>query len=250
MLEESAPALAALTRRWILAVSPPGWETPQLAVGEYRPTALARLVVDLLDALELERAVYVGHSWGASIGCHLAASAPARLDALVLLDAGYTDFQDRPGYEEMDLAAVTAISVEQARDARWSSWEDCFEFFRPFVRTWRPALEERLRAGMREENGLIVPVVQPDVFAAASYGVMVEPPSATLESLEKLEVPILLVVASDTISTEHGRRALERFRSAVPDAEVVEVDSGHDLLADAPEDTLAVLDRWAQRSVA
>jgi pimeloyl-ACP methyl ester carboxylesterase len=250
MLDETAPALVEATGRRIIAVSPPGWETPPLAPTDYRPTALARLVVDLLDTLELERATYAGFSWGASIGCHLAATSPERLDALVLLDAGYTDFQDRPGFEELDLEAVLARAAEEAQEARWPSWDACFAFFRPRVRAWRPALEERVRAGMREEDGEIVPIVGYEPFAAAAYGVMVEPPSATLEQLGKLKPAILLVVATDTVATEHGRRALERFRSAVPHADVEEIDSGHDLLSDAPEETVAVVGNWIQRSVA
>ena len=34
---------------------------------------------------------YVGWSWGASIGVHVAAGHADRLTALVLLDAGHTD---------------------------------------------------------------------------------------------------------------------------------------------------------------
>lgn len=54
-------------------------------------------------------------------------------------------------------------------------------------------------------------------------------------------MPTVLVVASETVATDHGRRARERFRSEVPSAEVVELDSGHDLLADAPEETTDVV---------
>jgi pimeloyl-ACP methyl ester carboxylesterase len=81
-------------------VSAPGWETPPLEPDEYRPRMLAGLVVALLDVLERERAAFVGFSWGASIGVHLAAAHWERLSALVLLDAGYTDLQDQPGFVE------------------------------------------------------------------------------------------------------------------------------------------------------
>ena len=244
MLNEHGPMLATATGRRVIAISPPGWETPELEPVEYLPSALVRRLLGLFDELNLEPLSFVGFSWGATIGCHLAAHAPERLDALVLLDAGYTDFQDRPGYEELDLEGVTASSREQAREARWTTWEECFAFFRPFVRKWRPAVEERLRGAMREENGVIVPIVRPEVFAAAAYGVMAEPPSKTLEELGRLVLPILLAVASDTIGTNHGWKALERFRRAVPRARVEEVDSGHDLLSDAPEETISIIGRF------
>ena len=240
-LNEHGPTLAAATGLRVLAISPPGWETPPLPAHEYLPTALVRSLVAWLDELGLERVAFVGFSWGASIGCHLAANAAERLDALVLLDAGYTDFQDQPGFVDVDLATVTARTVEQARELRWSSWEDCFAYFRPRVREWTPPYERRLREGLREEGGLIVPTVPPEVVAAAAYGVIAERPSRTLPQVGSAGVPTLLVVASDTVATEHGRAALERFRSEIPAAETVELDSGHDLLADAPEETLAVV---------
>jgi len=152
MLNEHGPMLATATGRRVIAVSPPGWETPELEPVEYLPSALVRRLLGLFDELNLEPLSFVGFSWGATIGCHLAAHAPERLDALVLLDAGYTDFQDRPGYEELDLEGV--------------------------------------------------------------------------------------------IGTNHGWKALERFRRAVPRARVEEVDSGHDLLSDAPEETISIIGRF------
>ena len=250
MLNEHGPELAAATGRRVLAVSPPGWETPPLPADDYLPTALVRGIVALLDELGLERVAYVGFSWGASIGCHFAAAQPERLDALVLLDAGYTDFQDRPGFREQDLAAITAETVEQARSLRWSTWDECFERFRGYVRTWGPSHERRVREGMREEDGQIVPAVPPEVVAAAAYGVISERPSGTLERLGRLDVPILLVVASDTIGNEWGRAALDRFRQAVPEAEIEEIDSGHDLLADAPSQTVASITAFLDRAAA
>jgi pimeloyl-ACP methyl ester carboxylesterase len=76
----------------VLAVSPPGLgETPALEPEEYRPSGLAGLVVRLLDALGLERATFAGFSWGGFVGCRVAALAPERLSALVLLEGGYMD---------------------------------------------------------------------------------------------------------------------------------------------------------------
>jgi hypothetical protein len=37
---------------------------------------------------------------------------------------------------------------------------------------------------------------------------------------------------------------VERFRAAVPHAELTSVDSSHDLLADAPEETIALVAGW------
>jgi pimeloyl-ACP methyl ester carboxylesterase len=42
---------------------------------------------ELLDALELDRATFVGHSFGGMVACEVAAIRPARVDRLVLIDA-------------------------------------------------------------------------------------------------------------------------------------------------------------------
>ena len=76
----------------VVALDAPGFGgSPALEPARYHPHALADLVPALLDALELERVVFMGYSWGGDIGCHVAARHAKRLSALVLLDAGYLD---------------------------------------------------------------------------------------------------------------------------------------------------------------
>ena len=227
----------------VLAVEPPGWGAPPLPADDYRPTVLVARIVELLDRLELERVSYVGWSWGASIGVHLAKRVAERLSALVLLDAGYTDLQDQPGYEEKE-AALTSEWLAHAAAAKWPSWEDVLAFARQRTRAWRPALEERARASMREDDGLITPLAAPEAFAAAAHGVAQERPSSTLSALGQLDLPILLVVASETVANEWAARGLQRFRAAVPHADVRQIDSGHDLLADAPNATIQAVGDW------
>ena len=221
--------------------------------GSLRPSRPRRAppgveVVATLDDLGLARVGYVGYSWGASIGCHVAALAPDRLAALVLLDAGYTDFQDQPRFVEK---TVDEMAEElRAQDVRFESWDAFLAATRQRHPRWRPALEARARAGMHEENRGIVPVVAPEVVAAAAHGVVAERPSATLSALAGLEDRILLVTASGTVGTEWGRRALERFRAALPRAEVRRIESGHDVLADAPDETISIVGEWLSARLA
>ncbi len=53
--------------------------------GPYRREELAADVIGLLDALEIERAVLVGHSMGGIVAMTTALSAPERVEALALL---------------------------------------------------------------------------------------------------------------------------------------------------------------------
>jgi pimeloyl-ACP methyl ester carboxylesterase len=236
--DEAGPLLAERFGLHVQAVEPPGWTSPPLEPEAYRPSALAALVTPLLAP----RAVFVGWSWGATIGAHLGALAPAELVALVLLDAGYTDLQDEPRFQERSLDDLR--EEFRAGALRFDSWDAYLEAARARPRVWRPALEARARAGMREEDGAVVQLVDPDTGAAAFYGVAVEPPS---EVLARIRCPVLLVVATEMVE-QLGERPLERFRTALPQTEVVTLDSGHDLLADAFDETVDAVGAFVMRA--
>lgn len=58
--------------------------------GPYDMATLAGDVVALLDALGWDRAVVVGHSWGAAVAMHVGAAHPDRVAAVVAVDGGTT----------------------------------------------------------------------------------------------------------------------------------------------------------------
>jgi pimeloyl-ACP methyl ester carboxylesterase len=217
-LVEVGPLLADRGFRVVSIVPPQEFTQPD----DYRPTSLARYV---LEVTQLDRFVFIGHSWGASIGVHLAASHPERVDALVLLDAGHTDVSRIDSCDDL----VREFESDQAAFA-FDSWDAYFDWVKTRVRNWRPSLEPRYRVGMTEENGRIVPRASPRAAAWALYGVSVEPPSA---ELARIEAPVLLILASERNDAD----ALARFRVAQPSARVEVVDSGHDIPEDAPEET-------------
>jgi hypothetical protein len=72
-----------------------------------------------------------------------------------------------------------------------------------------------------------------------------EQPSSAHRQLGREKLPILLVTAS------HNDTAAERdrFRRSVPHAEVRELESGHDLLADAPDETIALVSEWVRSAL-
>lgn len=244
-LNEAGPMWSAEYGLHVISISPPGLETEALPAEEYGLARLASLVVRLLDALDLESAAYVGYSWGASIGCHLGAAHPERLSALVLLDAGYDDVpEDGKTLEQR---------VEEARDAQASArFPDRAAFLsaaREGKRNWRPALEERALAGMREDVGELVVAASFEAAAAALHGVITEPPTEQLTALGRTGLPVLLVTSGERAGDEDGRAAVERFRAAVPQGEIVHIeDPGHDLLADAPEQTIRAVGEFLART--
>jgi pimeloyl-ACP methyl ester carboxylesterase len=223
----------------VVAFAAPGIAGPSAFddLTAYRPTRLADLVVDVADRLGIGRFAYVGWSWGASIGVHLGARHTERLEALVLLDAGHTDI---PGDPEQPLEEILAGLSEQQERYRFDSWDTFFAAARDTRPRWRPALEERLRAGMHEVDGAIVARADRRAAAAAWHGLLQEQPSSTHATLGETDLPILLVTASGNDTAAE----LGRFRDAVRHAEIEAVDSGHDLLAIAHEETIALVAAW------
>jgi pimeloyl-ACP methyl ester carboxylesterase len=83
------------------------------ASGDYDVAADTRFVLDLLDALKIERCVLAGNSLGGEIAWHVAVSAPRRVERLVLVDAGGYRFTPRwvqPGYRLARLLLVRGLS--------------------------------------------------------------------------------------------------------------------------------------------
>ena len=244
-LNEAGPVWAEKYALRVISISPPGLETPPLPPVEYRLSRLAALVVRLLDALGLERVAFAGYSWGASLGCHLAAGFPERLSALVLLDAGYQDIPDDGTELETRIDEARAANAEFA----FPGWDAFLAAAREGRPRWSAALEERLCAGMREEGAHIVAAASPDAAAAAIHGVVAEPPTRQLAALGKLDLRVLLLVSSERGDTDEGRAAVERFRAEVPKAVVERIaDSGHDLLADQPETTIHSVGSFLSRA--
>jgi len=210
----------------VVAITPPGTTgTPRLP-DDYRPTRLAELVLATADAHGVERFAFMGHSWGASIGVHLAADHADRVDALVLLDAGHTDVDEVDSLDEL----VAQFEADQAQFG-FESWDAYFDWVRGRVRDWRETLEPRYRAGMTERDGRIVAAASARAAAWAIYGISREQPSS---GHSRLTVRTLLIRAASNDDAE----ALERFRAAVPHAQVETLDTGHDVPEDAPADTV------------
>jgi pimeloyl-ACP methyl ester carboxylesterase len=107
-LDGVAPVLAAAGVR-VIALAPP-WDLP--TPDDYLPSRLADYV---LEAVPCGRFVFMGFSWGGSIGVQLAADHPERLDGLILLDAGYSD---------IDLEGLTddAIAEHFEREGGTATW--------------------------------------------------------------------------------------------------------------------------------
>jgi pimeloyl-ACP methyl ester carboxylesterase len=225
-LVEVGPLLAGRGFR-VIAIAPPGaGETPPLDdPDDYLPSQLAERVLAVADANGIDRFAFMGHSWGGTIGAYLAALHPDRVDALVLLDAGYAGHPTDRTRDEL----VREFEADQAAFA-FESWDAYLDWVRTRVRAWRPTLEPRYREGMTEAGGRIVPRANARAAAWAMYGVSVESPR---DVHDRITAPVLLLLAADADP--------EDFALRVPQAVVHSLDTGHDVVEDAPDETIRLV---------
>ena len=212
-VRQFAPALAAAGYA-VYAPDAPGYgRSPPVDASRYRPSALAELAVALMDALGLAHVVWVGSSWGATLGVHTAGRFPKRFTGLVLLDAGYIDARDDPNYDP-SLALEKRIAGLRARLEKGEVWD-----------------------------------ATPELIATAMHAGDAEPCSPVLPSLNGTGIAILLVRATEPPESEPLRiRGVERFHAALPAAEVVPVRGvGHFLLRDAEPSVETIVVDWLAR---
>jgi pimeloyl-ACP methyl ester carboxylesterase len=242
-MEEVAPALAERLEASVFALDAPGFgrSQPPLPPPGYRPSALAALADSALDALGIDEALWLGQSWGATVGCHLGARSPERLSALVLLDAGYQHATALPG----DLDAVIASARADWETFRFDSWESLETVARAGARRWNEATVAAVRDAVIFSPDGLRPIVQPEVLAASAWGVATEPPRLVWGDLSRSGTPVLLLAAEEPAGDQQRARQIAAFRTAVPQAVVSTVQgAGHDVLGDSGPPVVDTIADW------
>ena len=244
-LVEVGPALARAHGLRILAVDAPGFGASPPAEDDaaYEVPALVELGARVLDELALDRVIWMGASWGGNLGAHFAATHPERAEALVLLDGGYRDPASDAG---PTLAEQRAHWRAHPELFGYESWEALVEDAKTFFKRWTPGVELSVRSAYREQNGKPVSIMGPDVYAAASAGILASPPSTAHERLGQTDVPVLVLAATVPEET-HGDRvaAAERFARFVPQAEIHWLeDTPHFVLEANPDAVVRIVGSW------
>jgi pimeloyl-ACP methyl ester carboxylesterase len=239
---EAAPVLADEGYR-VIGVDAPGFGgSPPLEDEAYTAANLVKIAADLLDALELDRVAWTGSSWGGIVGVHFAALHPERVAALALIDGGYLD----PINEDGDTLEELRAHWREQDGFRFPTWDAALDDVRPWLARWSPEIEEYVRSAFREENGEVVAILTPDVYAAAMHGIDRSPPSEVHPRLGETGIPVLLLGATEP-PHEDARRQLwaERFAADVPQAEVRRVPGAPHLMLEArPEETARAIAGW------
>jgi lipase len=200
------------------------------------PWNLETFVGDLLETAQgagIERAVWIGHSFGGRLVRELAASTPEAVERVVLLD---------PGGGNADPESLLVRAEALRADESFGSVEEAMESWRPTVRY---APEELLREGVtsyleRSPDGRYR-FLYSQAARIAIMGELARPVTPYHG------IPTLLVIAEESeIVTPEARDALA-FQLG-EDLEVTTVAGGHSVDLDAFEETAAAIERFLSDS--
>lgn len=199
----------------------------------YNPLTYAGDVLQLLDELKLDRAVFVGTSLGGLVTMAVAAAAPQRIAGAILNDVG----------PELSQAGLDRIMSYLGKDASFKSWDEAAEAIadnnrhlpKSYTHADWLAMAHRM---CRERNGLIV--YDYDMAIAVPLASAPTPTVDLWPFFAALAQKPLLVVRgeySDLLSPE----TLERMRRAAPSASFAEVPGvGHAPTLGEPEALKAI----------
>jgi lipase len=174
------------------------------------PWSLARHVADVLetlDDLKIDSAAVIGHSFGATVGVHVAAVAPARVLALALLDPAIG----------VDAAGAGYIANEYGRHPGFASFEEALaDRVRDLAPSAHPYGRIDIETSLRQDpDGRFRMPWNPPTVSAALGEVAWPMPALSLP------LPVLLLTAAKSgLVTDELRAALP------PHVEVV-LDCGH-----------------------
>ncbi len=222
-IDEFAEVIPILSRRRrVVAVDMPGYGCSDPVPGQPTIADYAGVMLEVLDALRIGRAVVVGHHTGAVIAVELAAAAPERVERVVLSGPVYMDAAGRAELAQFFRQWRVAADGSHLLD-KWNkmySWLPRADLVQRFV-------VDLFRAGEVSEQGH---------FAVAEYRME--------DRLPLVRCPALLLYgARDPFATparaEPLRRAFRPASEATLDAGVFAANEAPEAFARAVLDYVA-----------
>jgi pimeloyl-ACP methyl ester carboxylesterase len=195
-----------------------GRSSPAPDPAAYGYEELAPDLEAVLDALEIERAVFAGASMGAHTLLSFALRAPERVGGLVVITPSYDGGGD-----------------DQARLARWDALAEGLRsggvdgFLAAYGRSSvAPAWQETVLAVMRQR---LSAHEHPEAVANALQAVPRSRPFESVAQLGAISAPVAVVASSDEADPEHPRAVGEAYAAAIPGARLVTDQPGSSPIA-------------------
>lgn len=161
----------------VVAMDLPGFGEAPVSIDEDAPW---RDVIETLDAIGIERAAFVGNSFGGLVAQRVAVLAPERVDALVLVSSGASGIEPSPQLQaawEAEESAFAEGDIEAAVQSVLETWTlpSAPEQLRDRVATMQRRAYEQGEA----------PEDRPDGE---------DPLEDDIDALARVDVPVLIVV--------------------------------------------------------
>jgi pimeloyl-ACP methyl ester carboxylesterase len=194
---------------------------------------------DAVEALEIERPIIVGHSWGAMVALQFAATYVEQVTSLVLVDGATNQLSSRPGWSReqaiKDLAPPRFAGTPR---------ETFLAYYRngPLGEQWTPELEESiLHIVHLRDDDTVAPHLDFDNHLQV-IGAMWDQPTFAL--FKQVRCPITLIVAdqepvSEAMKTfvNMRKQGLAHIHIVRPDARIVLMpNTMHDIPLQRPEE--------------
>jgi pimeloyl-ACP methyl ester carboxylesterase len=199
----------------------------------YHPPFFARSVIELMDALGLERAHVVGNSMGGRIALELGLRYPERVGRLVLLAPSLAWRRERPWVPFVRLLSPHLGLVQMT--PRWAVEAIVHRIIPEAREGWvRAGVDEFLRA-------YLTPRGRVAFYAAARQIYLEEPhgPKGFWERLPRLGPPALFIWGRHDGLVPIGFAA--HVRRTLPSARHLELDCGHVPQIERPAETHAAI---------
>ena len=201
----------------------------------YIPPTYAFDVIELLDQLSVEQAIFVGTSLGGLVTMAIAALAPQRIAAAILNDIG----------PDIDDSGVDRIKSYVGSGTRFNSWDEAAETIARNTQAFENYTHDdwvrMAKRNCREENGEIVF----DYDAAIALPFNTETPAPQFDMWPLFgalaQKPLLVIRGgkSDLLSAS----AVEKMQAAAPDMKLAVVPGvGHAPELNEPEAVAAIDD--------
>ena len=218
------------------------------ASGGYDWQSVASDAVGLLDALGIERAAVLGHSWGGNVAVNVAARYPERVSALVMIDGGFFSPQMIEG------ATWEAFSQRLApRDVSGTRAEFLARISAQLAVCWNADVERIALTMVYERDGRIYDILRPENQAQVIRAMWDDPAS---DAWPRVQCPALIAPAgpsAERAATEFARtrrRMVDLAAAAIPNCQVRWIaDTIHDIGYHKPGELAGVIGGFLGESV-
>src|SRR5919109_3233263 len=199
------------------------------------PWTMRTHLEDALETTGVERAVWLGHSFGGRLVLELAAHEPERVEAAVLLD---------PAIQLLPHVAMN-MADEERKDHSYASAEEAIQARIDSGRVFHTPhelLEEEMREHLQPDpDGRLRFRYSPSAVIAAYSELAIPPPP-----FDQVSVPTLLVLGRQTWLVLDDQ--LSEYGAALGDLlEVVYVPGGHTVFWDSFEDTAIAVEAFLSK---